>query len=279
MTIGSGGVLSVALAPNANSVPAGTYYKVVYKLDDGTTSTEYWLVPASGPTTIAAIRATVVPTQVAAQLASKQYVDSAVTNVVHVTGTESITGAKNFAVSPTAPDPSSASAVATKNYVDALFAAEEPAQAHTLETSGGTMTGPLFLAADPTSPTQATTRHYVDIQTATLTGGIASKLGRINDSPITLAGVRYADQFTGASVGGQIDAACADLSGANGVVVIRQRWVQDGLWPAFQRIALSMIFAVLAVHADRVCARHQLLRPLHASRFWTPDHQPDADRV
>ena len=82
------------------------------------------------------------------------------------------------------------------------------------------MTGSLFLAADPTSPTQATTRHYVDVQTATLTGGIAGKLGRINDSPITLAGVRYADQFTGASVGGQIDAACADLSGANGIVVI-----------------------------------------------------------
>ena len=44
---------------------------------------------------IAAIRATVVPTQVAAQLASKQYVDSAVGNVVHVTGAETISGAKN----------------------------------------------------------------------------------------------------------------------------------------------------------------------------------------
>lgn len=220
VTIGSGGVMSIALAPNANSLPAGTYYKVVYKLDDGTTSTEYWVVPATGPTTIAAIRATVVPTQVAAQLASKQYVDSAVGNVVHVTGAETISGVKIFSVSPTAPDPSSASAVATKNYVDVLFGGGGGGSGSFLATSGGTMTGTLFLAGDPTSPTQATTRHYVDIQTTTLTAGIASKLGRINDSPITLAGVRYADQFTGASVGAQIDAACADLSGANGMVVV-----------------------------------------------------------
>jgi hypothetical protein len=73
ITIGAGGAITVALAPNAGSTPAGTYYKVVYKLDDGTTSTEYWVVPATGPTTIAAIRATIVPTQVATQFASKQY--------------------------------------------------------------------------------------------------------------------------------------------------------------------------------------------------------------
>src|SRR5438270_2230432 len=120
VTLGAGGVMVVALAPNAGSAPAGTYYKVVYKLDDGTTSTEFWVVPATGPTTIAAIRATVVPTQVGAQLASKQYVDSAVGGTVHLAGVESITGAKAFVVSPTAPDPTSASAVATKRYVDSL---------------------------------------------------------------------------------------------------------------------------------------------------------------
>src|SRR3954470_15494620 len=95
LTIGTGGAMTAALASNAGSTPAGTYYKVVYKLDDGTTSTEYWVVPATGPTTIAAIRATVVPTQVAAQLVSKQYVDTAVSTAVHIAGTESITGAKN----------------------------------------------------------------------------------------------------------------------------------------------------------------------------------------
>ncbi len=34
VAIGSGGQLSVGLAANAGGTPAGTYYKVVYKLDD-----------------------------------------------------------------------------------------------------------------------------------------------------------------------------------------------------------------------------------------------------
>jgi hypothetical protein len=218
LTIGTAGAMTVALAPNTGSTPFGTYYKVVYKLDDGTTSTEYWLIPTTGPTTIAAIRSTVVPTQVAAQLASKQYVDAAVGGTVHIAGTESITGAKSFTLSPTAPTPTIASAVATKSYVDALVGGG--GGSGYLPLSGGTMTGSLFLWHDPTSPTQPATRNYVDIATATLTAGIGSRLSRINDSPITLAGVRYADSFTGASVGGQIDAACADLGGTNGIVVV-----------------------------------------------------------
>src|ERR1051326_5832889 len=62
LTIGAGGALTVALVPNAGATPAGTYYKVVYQLSDGTTSTEYWSVPSTSPTTIAAIRSVVVPT-------------------------------------------------------------------------------------------------------------------------------------------------------------------------------------------------------------------------
>ncbi len=34
VTLGAGGVLNVALVPNENANPAGTYYKVVYKLDE-----------------------------------------------------------------------------------------------------------------------------------------------------------------------------------------------------------------------------------------------------
>jgi hypothetical protein len=120
--IGASGVLTLALAPNEGATPAGTYYKVVYKLSDGATSTEYWVVPAASPTTIAAVRATVVPAQIAAQLASRQYVDSAVSGssdaVVHKTGTEAISGVKAFSVSPTAPSPTTATAVANKDYVD-----------------------------------------------------------------------------------------------------------------------------------------------------------------
>ena len=39
--IGADGYVSVKLAPNRGSAPAGLYYTAVYHLSDGTTSTEY----------------------------------------------------------------------------------------------------------------------------------------------------------------------------------------------------------------------------------------------
>ena len=44
-TIGSDGYVSVNLAPNKGATPTGQYYTAVYHLSDGTTSTEYWVVP------------------------------------------------------------------------------------------------------------------------------------------------------------------------------------------------------------------------------------------
>ena len=76
--IGPQGAISIALVPNEGADPAGTYYKIVYKLSDGSTAEEYWTVPATGPTTIAAIRSKIVPASVATQVASRQYVDSAI---------------------------------------------------------------------------------------------------------------------------------------------------------------------------------------------------------
>jgi hypothetical protein len=58
VTLGPGGALSVALVPNTGSVPAGTFYTVVYQLDDGTVKTEYWSVTSTSPATIAAVRTT-----------------------------------------------------------------------------------------------------------------------------------------------------------------------------------------------------------------------------
>ncbi|MCI0355268.1 MAG: hypothetical protein L0099_09560, partial [Acidobacteria bacterium] len=84
VTIGAGGAVSVALVANEGATPSGTYYKVVYKLDDGSTSEELWSVPNLPTTTIAVIRSTVVPAGVAIQVASRQYVD---TQISAVTGT------------------------------------------------------------------------------------------------------------------------------------------------------------------------------------------------
>src|SRR5437667_3972574 len=67
--IAAAGHVDLALAPNQGAAPSGTFYTVLYKLDDGTTNTEYWVVPTSSPTSIAAIRtrlasASAVPQQV-----------------------------------------------------------------------------------------------------------------------------------------------------------------------------------------------------------------------
>ncbi|MGA9209130.1 MAG: hypothetical protein WB347_15095, partial [Terriglobales bacterium] len=78
VAIGPEGAISLALVPNSGGTPDGTYYKVVFKLDDGSTSEEYWSVPATTTTTIAAIRSKIVPSAVAIQVASRQYVDSTI---------------------------------------------------------------------------------------------------------------------------------------------------------------------------------------------------------
>ena len=74
--VGAGGTVNLNLVPNQGATPSGTYYKVVLKLDDGTTTTEYWTVPSSSPAKIAAMRSSVVPASVAAHMVSRQYLDS-----------------------------------------------------------------------------------------------------------------------------------------------------------------------------------------------------------
>ena len=51
--IGADGFVSVNLAPNLGSSPAGLYYTAIYHMSDGTTSTEYWVVPAAAQASIA----------------------------------------------------------------------------------------------------------------------------------------------------------------------------------------------------------------------------------
>jgi hypothetical protein len=165
VTIGPLGVFSAQLVPNVGALPAGTYYVVVFQLDDGTVRTEYWAVPATSPTTIAAVRTT--PGTGLGNLAVTQgYVDAAVANravdkaVVHLAGTETITGTKQFAVPPALPAPAGANDAANKSYVDAAVA--NVGAGSYVSKAGDTMSGPLTLPADPTAPNQAADRHYVD---------------------------------------------------------------------------------------------------------------------
>ena len=140
-TIGAGGQLTIALAPNAGATPIGSYYTAVFHLSDGTTSREYWVVPVTvpggGPATLAEIKNQVLPISVAMQTVSKQYVDDAIA-----------AAATGF---PLESSP----------YV---------------QKAGDTMTGPLVLPADPVSPNQAADKHYVDENVAATAGGLGQKV-------------------------------------------------------------------------------------------------------
>ena len=112
------GGISIPLIPNTGSTPSGSYYRAVIKKDDGTTKEQIWVVPAVTTTTLAAVWAKVVPQAVAAQSASRDYVDTELAEVVHLAGTETIEGAKTFVPSPQVPAPTAAGGAANKGYVD-----------------------------------------------------------------------------------------------------------------------------------------------------------------
>jgi hypothetical protein len=165
VTIGPLGAFTAQLVPNVGASPAGTYYSVVLQLDDGTVRTEYWAVPATSPTTIAAILTT--PGNGLSNFAvTQQYVNAEVatraldSTVVHLAGAETITGIKRFAVPPALPAPAGANDAANKGYVDA--AVGNVGAGSYVSKAGDTMTGPLTLPSDPVAPNQASDRHYVD---------------------------------------------------------------------------------------------------------------------
>ncbi len=164
-TLGANGALSVALVPNAGATPAGVYYTVVFQLGPGQIRTEYWVVPATSPANLAAVRTT-PGSGTAGQPVSMQYVNSELATkandsaVVHLEGAETISGAKTFAAAPSVPAPTSTGQVANKAYVDSSIS--NVGAGNYLPTAGGTMTGPITLPANPVSALQASTKQYVD---------------------------------------------------------------------------------------------------------------------
>jgi hypothetical protein len=134
VTIATDGYLSVSLAPNLGATPAGQYYTAVYYLSDGTTTTQYWVVPSAAQATLSAVQAQLMPASQAVQAASKAYVDEAVAAVSEselTTSGGTLTGELTLCCDPTMP-----MEAADKHYVD-----EEDALA--LPLTGGTVTGEL----------------------------------------------------------------------------------------------------------------------------------------
>jgi hypothetical protein len=165
VTLGTDGALNVQLAANAGAAPAGVYYTVVYQLGPGEVRTEYWVVPTSSPATLAQVRTT-PGAGTAAPGASVQYVNTAIAGkandnaVVHLAGSETVTGTKSFSVAPNVPTPVGTGDVTNKAYVDAAIATV--GAGNFLPTAGGAMTGPLTLSGTPTAPLQASDKEYVD---------------------------------------------------------------------------------------------------------------------
>jgi hypothetical protein len=169
VNIGADGFVSVNLAPNLGSSPAGLYYTAIYHMSDGTTSTEYWVIPAAAQASLAQVRSQVMPAAQAVQAVSKAYVDQAIQSV---------------------------------------------AQGN-LTSTGGQLTGPLYLTGDPTQALQAADKHYVDstfaqalpLSGGTLTGSLTAK---------QLGGTYQVDQFAGADFGAKLQACVAELNSAYG---------------------------------------------------------------
>ncbi len=134
VTIGADGFVTVNLAPNQGASPAGLYYTAVYNLSDGTTSTEYWVVPAAAQAGLAQVRAQVMPAAQAVQTVSKSYVDQSVQEL-----TQSLLTASGGSLSGPLylnGDPALPSQAATKHYVDSAFGQSFP-------ITGGAVNGPL----------------------------------------------------------------------------------------------------------------------------------------
>ncbi|MGA8154173.1 MAG: hypothetical protein WB952_24715 [Terriglobales bacterium] len=166
VTLGSGGALSVALVPNQGATPVNTVYTVVYQLSD-IVKTEYWSVPTTSPTNLATVRVTLGASSAVSQMVTQQYVEAAVagkandSSVVHLSGSETITGVKQFSAAPSFPTPVQANAAANKAYVDSSVQNVGGGGPY-VSTAGGTMSGPLTLSGDPAAPNQAANKHYVD---------------------------------------------------------------------------------------------------------------------
>ena len=121
VSIPADGFVSVNLAPNLGSTPAGQYYTAVFNLSDGSVTTQYWVVPAAAQASLAQVQAQVMPAAQAVQAVSKTYVDQTVAQAIGSQLTVSggnLTGPLYLSGDPTQP-----LQAADKHYVDVSFSA------------------------------------------------------------------------------------------------------------------------------------------------------------
>jgi lysophospholipase L1-like esterase len=116
VAVGSDGFVSLNLTPNVGATPAGLYYTAVFYLSNGTTTTQYWVVPAAAQATLAQVQSQVMPAAQAVQAVSKAYVDQAIAEA----GQSQLSASGETMAGPLYlnADPTQAMQAADKHYVD-----------------------------------------------------------------------------------------------------------------------------------------------------------------
>ncbi len=184
VAIGTDGFLSVNLAANLGATPAGEFYTAVYDMSDGTTSTQYWVVPAAANASLAAVQAQVMPAAQAVQTVSKAYVDQAIAELSASSGLSAsggtLTGPLYLSGDPTQPLQAS-----DKHYVDTQVATAVP-------LAGGNMTGALTTPTVNGVQTPAVASAQTTLQAAMTAAGTNGAMV----IPPTYAGT---DTFTNAN--------------------------------------------------------------------------------
>ena len=180
VTISPDGFLSVNLAPNVGATPAGLYYTAVYQMSDGTTSTQYWVVPTAAQASLGSVQAQVMPAAQAVQAVSKSYVDQSIAEATMSqlsAGGGALSGALYLN-----GDPSQPLQAADKHYVDETFSQAVP-------LAGGNMTGVLVAPAVNGLQAPAAGSSQATIQAAVSAAGTGGAV----EIPATYAGT---DSFT-----------------------------------------------------------------------------------
>jgi hypothetical protein len=183
VTIAADGFMSVNLTPNLGATPAGLFYTAVYHMSDGTTSTEYWVIPAAAQAALGQVRAQVMPAAQAVQAVTKAYVDQAVAalngSYVPLAG-GTMTGPLYLNGDPAQPLQAS-----DKHYVDTGVATAVP-------LAGGNMTGALTTPSVNGVQSPTTVSSQTTLQAAINSAGSTGAL----EIPPTYTGT---DTFTNAN--------------------------------------------------------------------------------
>ena len=190
VTVGADGFLSVNLAANLGSNPAGLYYTAVFHLADGTVNTQFWVVPAAATASLASVQAQLMPAAQAVQTVSKAYVDQAISELqgsLLTANGGTLTGPLTLCCDPTAP-----LQAADKHYVDEVFS-------QGISATGGDILGPLTAPAlngvfAPEAGSSQTTLQATQTAAAAVSGSMVVPAPYAGTDTFTnAAGIRVED--------------------------------------------------------------------------------------